>query len=286
MDLVDLKTFIKIAETGSFSAAAEQLHVTQPAVSKRLANLEQTFATPLIERLPRNARLTEAGKLLKARAEHIIREVENTQALIQNLHENVGGTLSIATSHHIGLHRLPEQIRRFVKDYPEVDFDLRFLASEDAEQAVLNGEVELALMTLPESQNPLMQYHTLWHDDLIFVASKEHPLSTLIAPSLEDLTHYRAILPAANTITFQKISTIFHHHQLQLRPSIPTNYLETIKMMVSVGLGWSVLPESMLDSSLHRLEIGQPLRRDLGVIHDTRRTLSRAANAFLKQLEH
>ncbi|OZG73667.1 transcriptional regulator [Hahella sp. CCB-MM4] len=286
MDLIDLKTFIKIAETGSFSAAAEQLHVTQPAVSKRLANLEQTFATPLIERLPRNARLTEAGKLLKTRAEHIIREVENTQALIQNLHENVGGTLSIATSHHIGLHRLPEQIRRFVKDYPEVDFDLRFLASEDAEQAVLNGDVELALMTLPETQNPLMEYHTLWHDDLIFVASKEHPLSTLDTPELKDLTKYRAILPAANTITFQKISTIFQRHQLQLRPSIPTNYLETIKMMVSVGLGWSVLPESMLDSSLQLLKIGQPLRRELGVIHDTRRMLSRAANAFLKQLEH
>ncbi|WP_020408835.1 LysR family transcriptional regulator [Hahella ganghwensis] len=284
MDLVDLKTFIKVAETGSFSAAAEQMHVTQPAVSKRLANLEQTFSTPLIERLPRNARLTEAGKLLKVRAEHIIREVENTQTLIQNLHENVGGTLSIATSHHIGLHRLPEQIRRFVRDYPDVDFDLRFLASEEAEQAVLNGDVEAALMTLPDTQNPLLHYHPLWQDDLKFVVSNEHPLSSRPHPKLEDLTCYRAILPATHTITFQKISTIFQQHQLQLRSSIPTNYLETIKMMVSVGLGWSVLPESMLDNSLCLLEINQPLKRELGVIHDNRRTLSKAARAFLNQV--
>ncbi len=285
MDLIDLKTFIKVAETGSFSIAADELHVTQPAVSKRLANLERTFSTALIERLPRKARLTEAGKLLKIRAEHIIREVENTQAIIHNLRQSVSGTLCIATSHHIGLHRLPEQIRTFVKGYPEVDFDLRFLASEDAEHAVLSAEVELALITLPEVQQPLIEYLQIWNDELLFVVSPDHSLASLESPTLLDLHGYRALLPEAHTITFQKIAALFQTENLQISPSIPTNYLETIKMMVSVGLGWGMLPRSMLDNSMKVLPISEKLNRNLGVIYDKRRTLSRAAEAFLGQLK-
>jgi len=285
MDFIDLKTFIKVAETGSFSIAADELHVTQPAVSKRLANLERAFSTALIERLPRKARLTEAGKLLKSRAEHIIREVENTQTIIHNLRQCVSGTLCIATSHHIGLHRLPEQIRSFLKSYPEVDFDLRFLASENAEQAVISGDVELALITLPEAPQALIEYREVWADELLFVASPDHPLSALSTPTLLDLHNYRALLPETHTITFLKIAALFQAENLQIAPSIPTNYLETIKMMVSVGLGWGVLPSSMLDNSIKVLAVTARLNRKLGAIYDRRRTLSKAADTFLQQLE-
>lgn len=292
MDLADLKTFLKIAETGSFSAAAEHMHVTQPAISKRLVNLENALGATLIERLPRNARLTQAGELLKTRAEHILREIENTQAEIHNLSKTVTGQLSIATSHHIGLHRLPAQIRKYLKQFPQVDLDLHFLASEEAEKALLAGDVELALLTLPDLEHELLNYKLLWHDPLFFVVGRDHPLA--VQPDRENqisdpeifsqLTQYRAFLPGTETMTFQVISSLFSARKLNLRPTIPTNYLETIKMMVSVGLGWGVLPETMLDNTLVKLPVNANLSRELGVVYDKRRKLSKAAIALLDQL--
>ncbi|MBU6950803.1 LysR family transcriptional regulator [Hahella sp. HN01] len=284
MDLLDLKTFMAIADTGSFSQAAELLHVTQPAVSKRLANLEQHFATPLIERLPRKAVLTDAGKFLRQRAATILREVDNTQAEILNLHSSVAGVLHLATSHHIGLHRLPKEIRRFSRAHPEAEFDLQFLASEDAEQALLAGSVQLALVTLPEQVKAPFTAHELWLDRLVFVAEPDHPLTHNTDLQLSDLAEYRALLPAPHTVTFQLISSLFAGQSLPLATSMPTNYLETIKMMVSVGLGWGVLPDSMLDDSVAELALETNLYRKLGVIYDSRRTLSRVAEAFLRQL--
>ena len=293
MDLTDLKTFLKIAETGSFSAAAERLHVTQPAVSKRLANLEQNFGTLLVERLPRNAKLTQAGELLRLRAEHIIREVDNTQAEIQNLNDKVIGTLHIATSHHIGLHRLPEEVRRYLKTYPQVELDMQFLTSEEAEEALLASDVELALMTLPQKQGDVLEYHVIWQDQLHFVTGHDHPLNSKLDSSelktdralLKYLTEYRAFLPGAETVTFQLISKLFNQHDLVLKPCMPTNYLETIKMMVSVGLGWGVLPKTMIDHSLVTLHTKMPLFRNLGAVFDKRRQLSSPAAAFLEQLQ-
>ncbi len=292
MDIADLRTFLKVAETGSFSKAAEQLHVTQPAISKRLASLEQQLNTSLLERLPRNARLTPAGQLFKVRAEHILREIDNTKAEIQNLTQEVTGTLSIATSHHIGLHRLPKQIRKFLRTFPDVELDLHFLASEEAEKALFAADVELALLTLPAVTRDRLEYCCIWQDPLHFVVGPEHPLARKIAAGpmlpdglLRELTKFRAILPGSESMTYQLISALFTESKLALKSNMPTNYLETIKMMVSVGLGWGVLPATMIDKSLVRLPIDAGIRRDLGVVVDKRRQLSKAADAFLAQLQ-
>jgi DNA-binding transcriptional LysR family regulator len=296
VDLTDLKTFLSVAETGSFSVTAKQLHVTQPAVSKRLANLENHLGIALIERLPRDARLTFAGKLLKTRGELILREIDNTQSAIQNLSKTVIGPLSIATSHHIGLHHLPAEIRKYLKDHPQVELDLHFLASEAIETALLSGEAELALLTLPLAENPLLCYQPLWHDPLYFVVGKDHPLAingssddkvtsdTGNKKLLVQLTKYRAFLPGTESVTFQLISRLFSANKLSLQPTVPTNYLETIKMMVSVGLGWGVLPVTMLDDSLVKLPTAAELSRELGVVYDMRRNLSNPARAMLAQL--
>ena len=296
MDLTDLKTFLKVAETGSFSVAAQQLHVTQPAVSKRLANLENEFGTTLLERLPRDVRLTFAGKKLKIRGENILRDVEITRSEIKNLSTAITGPLSIATSHHIGLHHLPKEIRKYLKAYPQVELDLHFLASEAIENALLSGEIELALLTLPLTANQLLCYQQLWHDPLCFVVAKEHPLAKFgdhsnnkISPSshsvsLGELTNYRAFLPGIESVTFKLVSNLFADNDIILRPTVPTNYLETIKMMVSVGLGWGVLPKTMVDNTLVRLNVAGELSRNLGVVYDTRRNLSNPGKAMLEQL--
>ena len=117
MDLASLDTFIAIAETGSFSAAGERLHLTQPAVSKRIAALEQQLDARLFDRIGREISLTEAGRALLPRAYQILNVLDDTRRALTNLNGEVSGRLTLATSHHIGLHRLPPlhrgvQIRR------------------------------------------------------------------------------------------------------------------------------------------------------------------------------
>nr|P96194.1 RecName: Full=Uncharacterized HTH-type transcriptional regulator in ibpB-leuC intergenic region [Azotobacter vinelandii]CAA72148.1 CynR protein [Azotobacter vinelandii] len=107
MDLASLNAFIAVAETGSFSEAGERLHLTQPAVSKRIAALEQQLQVRLFDRLGREVRLTEAGRALLPRAYRILSVLEDTRRALNNLNGDVSGRLTLATSHHIGLHRLP-----------------------------------------------------------------------------------------------------------------------------------------------------------------------------------
>ena len=113
MDTQQLQAFITIAELNSFSKAAQQLHLTQPAVSKRIANLEDNLGCKLLDRIGRSIRLTEAGSALLPRAKKILNEFNDTRNDISNLSGNVQGSLKLATSHHIGLHHLPNILRRY-----------------------------------------------------------------------------------------------------------------------------------------------------------------------------
>ena len=151
MDIASLHAFVAIADSGSFSLAADCLRLTQPAVSKRVAALETELNVRLFDRLGRAVRLTEAGTVLLPRARRILAEVDDSRRALRNLSGSVVGPLILATSHHIGLHRLPPVLRAFTTQYPRVRLDMRFMDSEIACAAVLRGEVELAIVTLPRS---------------------------------------------------------------------------------------------------------------------------------------
>ncbi len=118
MDLNSLNTFIAIAETGSFSEAGERLHLTQPAVSKRIAALEQQLNARLFDRVGREVNLTEAGRALLPRAYQLLNVLDDTRRALNNLTGEVSGRLVLATSHHIGLHRLPPLLRAFTPATP------------------------------------------------------------------------------------------------------------------------------------------------------------------------
>lgn len=107
MDLSSLAVFVAVAEHGGFSAAAEKLHLSQPAVSKRIALLEAELDVRLLDRLGRQVVPTEAGLLLLGRARGLLEQAADTRRALAALGDGIGGTLRIATSHHIGLHHLP-----------------------------------------------------------------------------------------------------------------------------------------------------------------------------------
>ncbi|HEX5679133.1 MAG TPA: LysR family transcriptional regulator [Alcanivorax sp.] len=282
MDTQSLTAFLAVVESGSFSAAAERLFLTQPAVSKRIAQLETQLGTRLFDRVGRRIRLTEAGQALLPRARQLLLDLEDMGRAISNLTGKVSGTLRIGTSHHIGLHRLPPVLRRFSREYPDVKLDIHFIDSEEAWEAVLHGDLEMGVVTLPPQPDPRLHSQAVWQDPLVFMAAPEHPLARMPRVSLDTLTGYSAILPSPVTFTRRIVESLFEAQALTLNISMSTNYLETIHMMVSIGLGWSVLPETMLDDSVVRLNVDTalPVRR-LGVVTHPGRSRSNAAGAFL-----
>lgn len=285
MDIPGLIAFIQVAQTGSFSKAAQQLFISQSAVSKRIALLESQLEQKLFDRIGRQISLTEAGQALLPRANTIVTALNDASRAMGNLSGEVKGPLSLAASHHISLHRLPPILRRFSRQYPQVALNLKFAESEVAYQGVLQGDLELALITLAPTPDEAIHAQPVWTDHLQYVVAKDHPLAQAGRLSLAQLTDYPAILPASQTFTRQIVAEQFLHHQLPLKVAMSTNYLDTIRMMVAIGLGWSLLPQTMIDASLCVLDTGsEPIQRQLGYIYHRNRTLSNGANRLLQLL--
>lgn len=286
MNTADLAAFIEVARFESFSLAAEKLHLTQPAISKRVQNLEETLAVNLFDRVGRKVQLTEAGRNLLPLAKQWLLDFEEIRNSVTKLQGDVAGILKIGTSHHIGLHRLPPTLRAFSQAYPQVRLDIQFIDSEAAYESVLSGDLELGIVTLPPVADPRLLTEKIWDDPLAFVAGKDHPLANKANIQLADLTGHPAILPSLNTFTRQIAAELFKSSGLELNVTMTTNYLETIRMMVSIGLGWSVLPASMANEEMVVLPLAEAakMHRDLGVVYHPRRTLSRAASAMLAVL--
>jgi len=286
MDFQNLSAFVSVSEQRSFSKAAEHLFITQPAVSKRISALESELNTRLFDRIGKKVQLTQAGQALLPSALRILAELAESKRAIGNLNEQVSGKLSIATSHHIGLHRLPPVLRAFTRNYPKVDLDIRFMDSEEACNCVLKGEVELAIATLPETNWPKLHNQVIWRDPLDIVISAQHPQFHSTELSIAQLSKIPAILPSQNTFTRVLLENALGLNQQNLNIAMETNYLETIKMMVSIGLGWSVLPVSMLTSDVAILNVqGIEFDRLLGVLNHQQRTLSNAAKMLMTELE-
>ena len=282
MDLSALQAFVAVAEHGSFSRAADALFLTQPAVSKRVSALEAELRTALFDRMGRSVRLTEAGQTLLDHARRVLSEIEAGRQAVADLQGRVGGRLRIGTSHHVGLHRLPPVLRAYTAAYPGVELDLHFMDSEQACLAVDRGELELAVVTLPRQPAETLAIECLWPDPLDLVAATDHALAGGGPVDAATLAAHPAILPAPTTFTRRIVAAALRPRGLQLRVAMETNYLETIKMMVEVGLGWSALPRTMLDGNLATLEVpGIALQRDLGLVLRLGRSLGNAASAFV-----
>jgi len=281
MNFSDLRTFLAVTETESFSAAATALHVTQPAVSKRIQSLENDLSVKLFDRVGKRVFLTQAGVVLEPEAQRMLAMLSDTERRLRNLSESIAGTLHIATSHHIGLHRLAPVLRKYSAQYPEVALNISFEDSEVAHDMVRNGNIELAVVTLNPQGDSQLRYQQVWHDPLAFVGAQAKP-----APiSMGMLAREPCVLPGTGTYTGRIVLQRFAEAGITLSPSMSTNYLETIGMLVSVDLGWSVLPLSMVDG-LHILEVECPeMARNLGCVTNPGRALSNAAAAFVQVVQ-
>ena len=284
MDNQNLKAFICVASCGSFSDAAHQLYLTQSAVSKRIAQLEQQVGRQLFDRFGRQVSLTEAGSALLPRAQHILSRCDEALQALEDLSGQASGILRLAISHHLGLHRLPPILKAFTRKYPDVRLDIQFMDSEVAYQRVLEGATEIAVITLALETHKSIIGHRVWHDPLKFICAPDHPLAKLNQPLLTDLAAYPVVLPGLNTYTGRIVQNLFSERNIPLSSSMSTNYLETISTLIAIGLGWSVLPVTLVNDLKIMPVDGVIMARELGYIHHRQRSLSNAAQAFLGTL--
>jgi DNA-binding transcriptional LysR family regulator len=283
MDISALQAFIAVAESGSFSRGAERLFLTQPAISKRIAALEQEIGARLFDRVGRKIHLTPAGEALLMRTRAVLGELEDIKRDITNLAGTIAGELSLATSHHIGLHRLPGPLKLFHETYTQVRLNLRFMDSEKACNAVAKGDLELAVVTLPPTAAAPLKVEKIWDDPLDIVVGRSHPLALVKRVQTAMLLDYPAILPGPGTYTREIILSSFGPLRDRIKVGMATNYLEVLKMLATIGLGWSALPRTMIDEGLKVVQIeNMEIRRELGIVTHERRTLSNAGQAMIR----
>jgi len=286
MDESQLKAFVAINKNGSFTAAANSLHLTQPAISKRIAALELQLGSPLFDRIGRNARLTDTGHKLLPLAENMLISFSNLRKTADNMKQEITGSLSLGTSHHVGLHRLPPVLRQYTNQYPDVELSLQFVDSEDGVRGVESGELEMAIITLPVNTPKSLTATRVWDDPLALVVGKMHKLANKDSVAVEELAKYEAILPGVNTYTRVLLEEKLALTGYKLRIGLSTNFLETNKMMASIGLGWTIIPETMLDETVVKVGIKKiDLRRKLGYVTHNDMTLSNATKAMIGLLD-
>ncbi|MFB9885399.1 LysR family transcriptional regulator [Balneatrix alpica] len=278
-----LIAFIAVADQGSFSLAAEQLFLTQPAISKRISTLEEQLGHRLFDRIGRQISLTQAGRLLYQRSQTLLNLMEDTRRELDNLNVEVKGNLHLATSHHIGLHRLPPLLKAFSHSYPEVKLQLQFGESEKVYEQVLQGQVEIGIITLAPDPDPRLLSTPVWQDQLHFVSASDHPAAG--CQSLQQLCQYDAILPDSGTFTRLLLERLFQQRGLQLQLGLHTNNLDTLRMMVEIGLGWSLLPATLCQGLQLLPLLDPPLSRELGYIRHQERSQSSAAQAFIRLIK-
>jgi len=289
MDFYQLTYFKKVAETKSISRAAEELLLTQPAVSKQVRALEEELGTRLFDRIGKKVLLTRAGERLYSDTERILRSVQEAKTAIHDMSGECSGELVIGTSDHISLHRLPDVLKSFIAAFPKVDLKLRCHRSETILAMVHKNLVDLGVITLPLTPRGL-SVTPVWEDPMSVVFPTGHPLGKIRDLKLRDIVSWGMILPETGTATRQMIETAFAGKDLTTNVKMEVAYIETIKVLVKVGLGISILPDKAVEAEVRTRTLMKAGVRDatfsrsLGVVCLKDKFLSKPAAEFLKLL--
>src|SRR5512136_2525712 len=175
MQIESLKVFCDLAETESFTKAAQINNVTQSAVSQQISSLERIFKSLRIERSKKRFRLTREGQVLYDYSKQIIQTYESLHSKLQELKDIISGTIRVATIYSIGLHDLPPYIKRYLKSYPTVNVHVEYRRSNQVYEDVLGNVVDLGLVAYP-SRDPKLEVVPLKKEPMVLICHKDHAL--------------------------------------------------------------------------------------------------------------
>src|SRR5215207_3868232 len=176
MQIESLKVFCDLAETESFTKAAQINEITQSAVSQQISSLERQFKSLLIERSKKKFRLTREGQILYDFSKQIIQTYEALFSRLQEIKDIISGTIRVSTIYSIGLHDLPPYIKKFLRSYPTVNVHVEYRRSNQVYEDVLGNVVDIGLVAYPHKDTKL-EIVALRRDMLVLVCHPQHPFA-------------------------------------------------------------------------------------------------------------
>jgi len=257
-----LALFHMVARAGSISRGAEQARVSQPAVSKQIAELEDALGVRLLERLPRGCRLTEAGHILADYAQRW-RSVENEAArAIEEYRGLKRGKLAIGASMTIGGYLLPAAIGEFHRRFPDIELHLEIANTRRIQELLLNGSVELGLTEGPIEDDEL-ESTVFFHDELVAIAPAGHPLLKRKNVTARDICREPFILREEGSGTRAVVERALRRRSLKVKPLLSLASSEAIKNAVAAGIGVAMVSRWVIEQDLQTGLLGIIPLKDL-----------------------
>ncbi len=290
MELHQLRYAVAVADTGNFTRAAERSHVSQPSLSQQIINLEKEIGHKLFHRLGRKAVLTEAGAVFLERARRIVYEVESAA---KELNDNpaLDRCITIGAIQTIAPYLLLPLIEKCRKELPNLQINLREDFRSDLIREVVEGELDLAIVTLPVKE-PRVSIEPLMTEPLLLVVGKDHPFSSRAEISINDLADETFVTMGESSTLAGQIRSFFGDHNFEPKVGYRCAQVATLKALVGMGMAISILPQvdrepGDRDTLTYLRLTGAAPTREVVVVRHLQRYQSRGAEQFLKMLrEH
>jgi DNA-binding transcriptional LysR family regulator len=283
--LRQLQAFVAVALAGSFSRAAERLHMGQSGVSVLVRELETELGLRLFDRTTRRVELTEAGREFRADAERLIAQLDQSVRHTRDLVARRRGRLAVATTPLLASALLAKVIAEFRNAFPGVQVSLADLRTDQVVARVKAGEVDLGIGTFAPDEDGLDESHLL-RDRLMLFCAADHPLARKTRPRWKDLKGLPLVTLTRESGVRGLVERCYEEAGLVARPDYELSQISTVLALVEVGLGISVLPTHALHSSRFRRVVARTLTapevsRDIVVVTRRGRSLPPAADDFV-----
>jgi DNA-binding transcriptional LysR family regulator len=290
MQIESLKVFCDLAETESFTKAAQINGVTQSAVSQQISSLERQFKSLLIERSKKKFRLTREGQVLYEYSKQIIQTYDALQSQLQEIKDIVSGTIRVATIYSIGLHDLPPYIKRFLKDYPTVHIHVEYRRANQVYEDVLGNVVDVGLVAYP-NKDPKLEVVALRKDPLVLICHPQHPFAKQKGIKLKSVANQKFIGFEPDIPTRKALDKILKEHGVSVNNVMEFDNIETVKRAVEIDAGISIVPQATVSQEISKQTLAAiPLDdgdffRPLAAIYKRSKVLSPALRQFLSILK-
>jgi DNA-binding transcriptional LysR family regulator len=290
MQIESLKIFCDLAESESFTKAAQINKITQSAVSQQISSLERTFKSLLIERSKKKFRLTREGQVLYDFSKQMIQTYDSLHSKLQEIKDIVSGTIRVATIYSIGLHDLPPYIKRFMKGHPTVNVHVEYRRANQVYEDVLSNIVDLGLVAYPIRDSKL-ETVALHKDPLVLICHPQHPFAKSKSIKLKALSGQKFIGFEPDIPTRKALDRILKDNGVEVQHVMEFDNIETVKRAVEIDAGVSIVPSGTVIQEVAKQTLAQVQLDDggyfrpLAAIYKKNKVLSPAVKLFLSILK-
>jgi DNA-binding transcriptional LysR family regulator len=290
MDLRQLEIIRAIADTGSFTAAGEKLHVSQSAISRQILLLEEELGEPVFHRIGRRIRITPAGESLLQLSHRVFRDLQETVSTISDKREALSGTMRLVGGMTVCLYVFPALLAEVRRVHPHLDMKVTVGSAERSIAMLRSGAGDLGMITLPVEATDLVSVPVL-EEELLLITYPAHPLAKKKSIAPADLHKQDFVLFETGSITRRLVESFFAREGVEAEIIMETENVEIIKAMVRNGLGISIIPSQAAASDIRTGQLfcsriaGHSLVRQTGWLYPKMSRLPRTVSEVIRIFE-